>query len=71
MICVMCKHGRTSPGTATMRFDELVAVIVIRNVPAEVCENCGEAYFGPRYWSVTRKNHGTATRRLSSKCGSL
>lgn len=45
MICVMCKHGRISPGTATMMFDELDAVIVIRNVPAEVCENCGEAYF--------------------------
>lgn len=28
-----------------MTFDEGGAVIVIRNVPGEVCDTCGEAYF--------------------------
>jgi YgiT-type zinc finger domain-containing protein len=45
MTCVICKHGTTAPGTATMTFDERETVIVIRNVPAEVCGNCREAYF--------------------------
>lgn len=45
MTCVICKHGTTAPGTATMTFDEHDTVVVIRNVPAEVCGNCGEAYF--------------------------
>ena len=45
MICVTCRHGRTAPGTATMTFEERGAVIVIRNVPAQVCDNCREAYF--------------------------
>ena len=45
MTCVICKHGMTAPGTATMTFDERDTVIVIRHVPAEVCGNCSEAYF--------------------------
>ena len=45
MTCVICKHGTTAPGTATMTFDERDTVIVIRHVPAEVCGNCSEAYF--------------------------
>lgn len=45
MICVLCKHGTTAPGTATMTFDEGEVLIVIRNAPAQVCDNCGEAYF--------------------------
>ena len=45
MTCVLCKHGTTAPGTATMTFDERDIVMVIRNVPAEVCGNCREPYF--------------------------
>jgi YgiT-type zinc finger domain-containing protein len=35
MKCVICKQGETRPGTT---------MVVFKNVPAEVCENCGEAY---------------------------
>jgi len=45
MTCVLCKHGTTAPGTATMAFHERDTVMVIRHVPAEVCGNCREAYF--------------------------
>ena len=45
MTCVICKHGTTAPGMATMTFDERDTVMVIRHVPAEVYGNCSEAYF--------------------------
>ena len=44
MNCVICKNGRTHPSTATVTLDRGGATIVIREVPADVCENCGEYY---------------------------
>lgn len=44
MKCVICKHGDTSPGTATVALDRNGVTVVFRSVPAQVCENCGEEY---------------------------
>ena len=44
MKCVICKQGATKPGTATEVLERDGAVIVFRNVPADVCEVCGETY---------------------------
>jgi len=44
MKCVVCKHGETRPGHTTVTLEKGGATLVIRKVPAEVCENCGEAY---------------------------
>ena len=44
MKCVICKHGETRPGKTTVTLQRNGMTLVIRNVPAEVCENCGEAY---------------------------
>ena len=44
MTCVICKEGRTFDGTATVTLERSGSVIVIKEVPAEVCENCGEYY---------------------------
>ena len=44
MKCVICKHGETSKGTTTVTFERDAATIVFKNVPAEICENCGEKY---------------------------
>lgn len=44
MKCVICKHGETHPGTATEVLQRDGSVIVYRNVPAQVCDNCGETY---------------------------
>lgn len=45
MRCVICKQGETAPGTATMTFDHAGSVVVIRHVPAKVCQACHEPYF--------------------------
>jgi YgiT-type zinc finger domain-containing protein len=44
MTCVVCKNGQTRPGRTTVTLEKNGAALVVRNVPAEICENCGEAY---------------------------
>ncbi|MEZ5864576.1 MAG: type II toxin-antitoxin system MqsA family antitoxin [Geminicoccaceae bacterium] len=44
MKCVICKNGKTIPGTATLTLERGPLTMVVRHVPAEICENCGEEY---------------------------
>ena len=44
MKCVICKHGETGPGEATVSAQRGGCMLVIRGVPAEICDNCGEYY---------------------------
>ena len=44
MKCLMCKNESTVEGTTTVTFERNGMTLVIKNVPAQVCTNCGEAY---------------------------
>ena len=44
MRCVICKAGDTAPGTVTVTLQRGDTVVIIRDVPAAVCRNCGEYY---------------------------
>ena len=44
MKCVVCKHGETRAGTATVTLTREQLTLVVKDVPAEVCDNCGEEY---------------------------
>jgi len=44
MKCSICKTGTTHPGKATVTLQRGESVLVIRGVPAEICEDCGEYY---------------------------
>ena len=44
MKCIICKHGETKPGTATVTLTRDQLTLVVKGVPAEVCQNCGEEY---------------------------
>lgn len=44
MKCVLCKQGETCPGQTTVTLQRGETTIIIKGVPAEVCENCGEYY---------------------------
>ncbi|MGC9260787.1 MAG: type II toxin-antitoxin system MqsA family antitoxin [Phycisphaerae bacterium] len=44
MKCPICKHGQTAPTTVTVTLERQGATVVFRNVPADVCEICGEQY---------------------------
>ena len=44
MKCQLCKNGTTEKGSVTVTFERGSTVVLIKNVPAEICENCGEYY---------------------------
>lgn len=44
MKCVVCKNGETRPGTTTVTFEREGLTLVMKEVPAEICNNCGEDY---------------------------
>ena len=44
MRCVICRHGDTAPGTVTVTLQRGDTVVIVRDVPAAVCQNCGEYY---------------------------
>jgi len=44
MRCPICKHGQTEVGTATVTLERDGVTVVFRNVPAQVCQTCGEEY---------------------------
>ena len=45
MICFVCKHGETKDSMTTVTLERGETMLVIKDVPARVCANCGEAYF--------------------------
>ncbi len=48
MNCVVCRVGETKPGKTTMTLERRGTTVVVRGIPAELCENCGEEYVGER-----------------------
>ncbi len=42
MKCVICKNGTMNDGHVTVTLQRDESIIVVKNVPALVCENCGE-----------------------------
>jgi YgiT-type zinc finger domain-containing protein len=42
--CVICKTGETKPGTVTVTLFGGETTVLIKETPAEVCEDCGEYY---------------------------
>lgn len=44
MKCVVCKSGETRPGSTTVTFERQGLTLVMKEVPAEICTNCGEDY---------------------------
>ena len=44
MKCVICRRGKTSPGHTTVTLTRETLTLVVKDVPAMVCENCGEEF---------------------------
>ena len=44
MKCAICRNGQTIEGFITVVLEKGSATLVFKNVPAEICENCGEEY---------------------------
>ena len=44
MICVICKNGETEAGTTTSTLERDGLILFVKDIPAKVCNNCGESY---------------------------
>ena len=51
MKCVICKHGETKDGTTTIILEREGSTIVFKDVPAKICDNCGEKYIDSKVTS--------------------
>jgi YgiT-type zinc finger domain-containing protein len=45
MKCVICKNGTCKKGYATKLFEKSGSLIILKHVPAMICDNCGAKYF--------------------------
>lgn len=44
MKCVLCKGGEISPGKTTAKVQRGETLVIIKDVPTDVCRDCGEYY---------------------------
>ena len=61
MKCTICKHGETRPGKTTVTLERSGTTLVIKGVPARICDNCGEAYVDEQ---ISRPLMATANEAL-------
>ncbi|HEX2038386.1 MAG TPA: type II toxin-antitoxin system MqsA family antitoxin [Acidimicrobiales bacterium] len=45
MSCPLCRNGELRAGRADTSILREGLVLVVRDVPAEICDNCGEQFF--------------------------
>jgi len=43
--CFVCGHEKIYPGFANKMFEDNGHLIIIKEIPCLICENCGEIYF--------------------------
>ena len=44
MKCVICKVGKTKHGFTNVTLERENSIIIVKQVPLEICNNCGEYY---------------------------
>jgi len=68
MKCVVCKHGETRPGSTTLTLERHGGTLVVKGVPARICDNCGEAYVEEE---TTRPFWSRRVRTFAPGCKSM
>ena len=63
MKCIICKQGQTHNGVTTVTLERGPTTVVIKDVPAEICENCAEYYLSEE---VTAKIQVLAERAVQN-----
>lgn len=44
MTCALCRFGTTSSGIVTVTLQRGDTTVILKGVPGDVCDNCGEYY---------------------------
>lgn len=52
MKCVICKAGAVRKGNTTVTLERGGSLIIVKGVPADICDQCGEYYLSE---AVTEK----------------
>ena len=63
MNCVICKSGTTKPGRVTVTLQRGETTVILKGVPADVCENCGEYYLSAAVTSQVLRQAESAVER--------
>lgn len=62
MKCVVCKQADTLRGAATITLQRGGATFVVKEVPAQVCPNCGEEYLDAKVTAEVLRSTEKLTR---------
>jgi YgiT-type zinc finger domain-containing protein len=60
MKCTLCQVGATEKGKATVTLERDGAIVLIKDVPAEVCTNCGHYYLSEEITRLVMKKGNEA-----------
>jgi YgiT-type zinc finger domain-containing protein len=44
MLCLICRQAETMEGLTSVHFERGEMKLTVKNVPAQVCPSCGEAF---------------------------
>ncbi|MCH8206764.1 MAG: type II toxin-antitoxin system MqsA family antitoxin [Chloroflexi bacterium] len=61
--CVVCRNGEMTPGSTIVTLARDSLTLVVKDVPALVCDNCGEEYVED---SITARLLETAEEALKA-----
>ena len=51
MKCVICRQGETHAGKVTVTLQREETTVILKGVPAEICDSCGEYYLSEQITS--------------------
>lgn len=63
MKCAICRNGETLPGHVTVALERGETILLFKNVPAQICENCAEEYLSSDTNNDLLKKAGEAVVR--------
>lgn len=63
MRCMICKLGDTHPRQVTVTLERGVTTVVLKRVPAEMCDNCGEYYLSEEVTGIVLARAEEAVKR--------
>ena len=63
MKCAICRQGETNSGKATVTLQRDETTVILKGVPAEICDSCGEYYLSEQITSDVLERAEFAVRK--------
>ena len=64
MTCVICKNKKMTRGTTVLPIERRKAVLLVTDIPARICANCGEPYIDEK---VAKEVEALANEELDGR----